>query len=176
MVQIEQTFSILIFCPFFCLHALILGSSIYGLTRASLIRSTDSRLLFLPNSWSSWTFSFIQTPTLLKLSKSPSNVLKRGCIHVETSSKSTLHRDNSICFRKLENAKHLPCLYLFQNKYNYIIYISVARGDISTRECCPKNITLQFLKFYSIFLSFFLNSSINAEFFHYFSNLTLDFL
>ena len=62
---------------------------------------------FLPDSWSSWTFSFTQTPTLLKLSKPPSNVFRRGRINVESPSKSTLHRDNRICFRELENAERL---------------------------------------------------------------------
>ena len=78
------------------------ASSICGLPRAPLKRSTDSHHL-----WSSWTFSFTQTPTLLKLSKPPSNVLRRGRINVESPSKSTLHRDNRICFRELKNAERL---------------------------------------------------------------------
>ena len=45
---------------------------------------------------------------------------------------------------------------------SYLIYISVAVGDFSTRGCCPKN-NLHFLKFYFNFC-FFLQMSNTASF------------
>ena len=84
-----------------------------------LCGARSSRILF-----------FVQASSLSKLSNPPSNALTMGRINAEFCSKSTLNRDNGVCFRKLQ---HTKCLLLRSRHFG------VKKRDPPRIQWCQKN-------------------------------------